>query len=494
MKRFFALILTTLSFLFLNVFSAIAFYDPRTVPNNKYGLHILDPNEISSVPAIVNSHGGDWGYLTVPIQPSDRDKTKWQTFLDSCLRLHLIPIIRITTLPLGGTWGEAKATDLVDFANFLNELSWPISNRYIILFNEVNRSTEWGDKVDPAAYSLIVKNAYTIFKERSPDFFLLGPALDTALSNTTSSLSAATYLKAMEQADPHVWNYFDGWASHSYPNPNFLASPAKTGWQSIVSYRSELTDRNTPLDKPILITETGWDQNKLSFQLLNSYWTQAFRLWNQDVNVVAVTPFVLQGGEQYASLSLTLKSGELSSSGKILTELLKTPGTPLLSSPSTPAQASTSKAALVTSSASPFLRYTLLLRIENLLRRLFGFQQKAYIRLGSTNLTVELATTPKYWERGLSGRTTLADNEGMLFLFPSSHIPTFWMKDMNFPIDIIWLKDNQILSVESNVPVSENVPLPTYSPPEPVDMVLEVPAGYAAKHELKPGTILTRYD
>jgi len=179
-----------------------AIYDPLSVPNNKVGVHILHPEEITRATEIVNTNGGDWGYVTVPIQPTDRDKDRWQTFMDQARTLHLIPIVRVTTIPQGGTWATAEATDLVDFANFLNGLIWPIENRYIILFNEVNRAEEWGDQVNPGKYARIVKNARTIFQERNSGFFLLGPALDSALPDSKTSMSAANYLKAMEAEDP----------------------------------------------------------------------------------------------------------------------------------------------------------------------------------------------------------------------------------------------------------------------------------------------------
>src|SRR3989339_1020473 len=219
--------------------TVLAIYDPRTVVNNKVGIHLLSPDEIGCAADLVNSQGGDWGYVTVPIQPSERDLPKWQSFMDQAKTLHLIPIIRITTVPQGGTWAQGENTDLVDFANFLNELHWPIVNRYIVLFNEVNRSTEWGGAVEPAKYAEIVKNARTIFKERSPDFFLLGPALDLSLPNSASSLSPTNYLRAMSAHDPLIWSYFDGWASHSYPNPGFIAPATRTGLTSIVGYRAE---------------------------------------------------------------------------------------------------------------------------------------------------------------------------------------------------------------------------------------------------------------
>jgi len=278
--------------------TAYAIYDPRSVPNNKAGVHILDPAEVDSAAQLVNSEGGDWGYITVPIQPTDRDQVKWQTFMSRCQSLHLIPIIRITTIPQGGTWESAADTDLVDFANFLDELAWPIENRYIVLFNEVNRSAEWGGAVNPEKYASIVKNARTIFKERSPDFFLLGPALDDALPDSASSMSALKYLTRMAVLDPAIWSYFDGWSSHSYPNPGFVAMPSKTGSTSIVSYQTFIKSlRIAP--KPVFITETGWDQTKLSRPTLISYWSQAWNIWNKDANVVAVTPFVLSGGEAF---------------------------------------------------------------------------------------------------------------------------------------------------------------------------------------------------
>lgn len=232
-----------------------AIYDPLSVPNNKVGVHVLSPDEIERAAGLVNTNGGDWGYITVPIQPTERDLDKWQHFMTRAGELRLIPIVRITTIPQGGTWASGADTDLVDFANFLNELAWPVENRYIILFNEVNRAAEWGGQVNPQKYAKIVKNARAIFQERNSGFFLLGPALDSALPESDTSMTAANYLKGMESEDSGIWSYFDGWASHSYPNPGFSAAPTKVGWQSIVSYRTE-TSTLKLAPKPIFITET----------------------------------------------------------------------------------------------------------------------------------------------------------------------------------------------------------------------------------------------
>jgi len=475
--KLFLYFLIPISYFLLSASPIAALYDPRTVPNNKVGIHVLSPDEIDTAATLVNSHGGDWGYITVPIQPTDRDLPKWQKFMEKCSSLHLIPLIRITTIPQGGTWEKGQDTDLVDFANFLDELSWPVENRYIILFNEVNRDAEWGGTVNPAKYAEIVKNARTIFKERSADFFLLGPALDDALPNSSSSLSAVNYLSAMYAHDPAIWSYFDGYAFHSYPNPGFSAPPTRTGMPSIVSYRYLFT-RYKLSDKPVFITETGYDQTKVSGDKLNSYWQKAWEIWQADPKVAGVTPFLLEGGEQFKGFSLN-------SVPELYTNLPKTAGVPKLGTKSPDRSADNSYTH--TGLLSPWTRFPLLFELENIVRTIFGLPQKTTLQLNDQSLIVELAETPKQWEKGLSNRASLSGADGMLFVFPSAHVPIFWMKNTHFPLDIIWIKDNLIVEITPSVPVEVSDSLPTYSPQIPVNAVLELPAGYAAQNNLKPG-------
>ena len=126
---------------------ASAIVSPLSVPNNRIGVHILDPNEIFDAAKLVNSGGGDWGYVTIPIRSDDRDLAKWTQFMQAAGRLHLIPIIRLITYHSSGQWVAPTAYDLVDFSNFLNGLPWPVKNRYIVLFNEPNHAKEWGGTV-----------------------------------------------------------------------------------------------------------------------------------------------------------------------------------------------------------------------------------------------------------------------------------------------------------------------------------------------------------
>lgn len=105
-------------------------------------------------------------------------------------------------------------------------------------------------------------------------------------------------------------------------------------------------------------------------------------------------------------------------------------------------------------------------------------------------ITAELALTPAQWQRGLSGRKELKSDQGMLFVFPEPSYQSFWMKDMKFSIDIIWIDENfQIVGIEKNLPPCGET-CPTYESPLPVKYVLEVKAGFSEREKLKEGDIL----
>jgi uncharacterized membrane protein (UPF0127 family) len=410
--------------------------------------------------------------------------------MHKCSSLHLIPIIRITTIPTGGTWDSAQDTDLVDFANFLNELDWPTENRYIILFNEVNQSKEWGGVVEPVKYTDIVKNARIIFKERSEHFFLLGPALDDALPDSTTSMSAKRYLAAMHAHDNAVWSYFDGYSFHSYPNPAFAQPPRQTGFPGITSYKYLFTQYKLA-NKPVFITETGWDQTKLSEAKLKEYWNTAWGIWGSDPRVVAITPFILDGGAAFPSLSLTTSDGKLSPSGQAIQDIIKIKGEPKPSISDQKNPESSPSQHLSGDLAHAYRRVKALHKLENIFRVILGLPIKSLVALGSHELVVELAQTPAQWEKGLSGRDSLQGIDGMLFLFPHYHIPVFWMKDTYIPLDMIWLKDNVVLGITPDVPPSNDSNPPTYSPNQPIDAVLEVPAGWSKANNVQIGDTLT---
>ena len=108
--------------------------------------------------------------------------------------------------------------------------------------------------------------------------------------------------------------------------------------------------------------------------------------------------------------------------------------------------------------------------------------------------TVQLADTPEKRAQGLSGIDKITDTEGMLFLFGEQGQPAFWMKDMKFPIDILWISGDKIIEISDNIqpePGKSDTELQTYMPFQNVDKVLEVNAGWASRHDINTGDTIT---
>lgn len=101
--------------------------------------------------------------------------------------------------------------------------------------------------------------------------------------------------------------------------------------------------------------------------------------------------------------------------------------------------------------------------------------------------TVDVAVTGAEKERGLSFRESLAPNRGMLFPYDNPQAYRFWMKDMRFPIDIIWIRDKIIVDITKNAVVQKDGKLTVYSPRMPADSVLEINAGLSDTVGIKIG-------
>lgn len=117
-------------------------------------------------------------------------------------------------------------------------------------------------------------------------------------------------------------------------------------------------------------------------------------------------------------------------------------------------------------------------------------EKKGKVFVKNTEFNVEVADNPMKRSRGLSGRESLAENEGMLFVFPGADFQIFWMKGMRIPIDILWIKDNKIVGFEINAqpqPGGRTSDLKRYSSPEAVDKVLEVAAGTVERLGIEVG-------
>ncbi len=112
---------------------------------------------------------------------------------------------------------------------------------------------------------------------------------------------------------------------------------------------------------------------------------------------------------------------------------------------------------------------------------------QAYLIFNNTKIKIELADTELKRQQGLSGRDKLAEDTGMLFIFDEPKTYGFWMKDMRFAIDIIWLDSNwQVIGLSQNISPS-TYPISFY-PPKPAQYVLEVNAGWVAQNNIATGT------
>lgn len=335
-KAFFLLVLAGFWTFFLTN-RAQAIYDPTTTPNNIFGIHILSVDEIEQAAALVNSSGGAWGYVTIPIQYNDRNLEKWQKFMDKSLDLKVVPIVRIATeeyFKTPGVWRKPNKYDLVDFANFLDSLKWPTQNRYVILFNEVNRFDEWEGKApNPEEYAGLVIFAQEVFKKRNQDFFLILSGLDNgAASNYSKYLNEYEFLARLRAFDLGIFDNIDGIASHSYPNPGFSASPNASARMGVSSFKYEYdyVNRFTKSKKPVFITETGWDSHVISDETVSYYFKKSFlEIWN-DSKVAAVTPFLLNSQNGPFDKFSFLKNGAKSQYYQEIEKIAKVKGEPEL--------------------------------------------------------------------------------------------------------------------------------------------------------------------
>ena len=101
---------------------------------------------------------------------------------------------------------------------------------------------------------------------------------------------------------------------------------------------------------------------------------------------------------------------------------------------------------------------------------------------------VEVADTREKRSLGLGNRSGLKNGWGMLFVFEKHKKHRFWMKDMQFPLDIIWLDNHRIVHILRNVqPSKSGVNLSVMTPPVAGNFVLEIEAGHATELKLQVG-------
>ncbi len=109
--------------------------------------------------------------------------------------------------------------------------------------------------------------------------------------------------------------------------------------------------------------------------------------------------------------------------------------------------------------------------------------------INGKTITLDIAKTPDELQKGLSIYDKLPSDKGMLFLFNKPGRYQFWMKDMKFPIDIIYLDNEKVVTIFENVPhkIDNVANLNLYQPTQPATRVLELNAGKSKELKLKEG-------
>jgi len=115
----------------------------------------------------------------------------------------------------------------------------------------------------------------------------------------------------------------------------------------------------------------------------------------------------------------------------------------------------------------------------------------SFVVVDGVKIAVEIADTPAERNKGLSGRSGLAPEAGMLFVFEEPSTQPFWMSGMDFPLDLVWigadLKVNEIHSAEPCLPGDCKLIMPE----DPASYVLEVNKGFCMGHGIEAGDEVT---
>ena len=123
-----------------------------------------------------------------------------------------------------------------------------------------------------------------------------------------------------------------------------------------------------------------------------------------------------------------------------------------------------------------------------------GGYGQATVSFSEVVVTAQIPLSAELQAQGLGRRSELGDRDGMLWLYSQPDFYSFWMKNMLFPLDFIWINGNEVVDVTPNVkpPTSSNESeLAVYRPTRPANAILEVAAGFADHFHIQAGDIVT---
>lgn len=314
---------------------------PILASSNIFGLHLSDLSDIKSASPIINSSSGDWGWATIVIRSDQLDKNIWQAFFNQARQKHIIPIVRIATTMSPNYWQKPTQQEIDKIIDFLTSLNWPTKKQHVILFNEINHANEWGGQVNIAEFSNLATYACQNFKTKNPNFYVLSSGLDLASPSQMPQFeSASNVYQQIYKNNPDYFDCIDAIASHSYPNHGFIGRPTDTGQHSIRGYQWELNFiKSIGINKtyPVFITETGWphregqtvDNNFYSAKTSAQFLIQAYKIWQADPRVRAVTPFIYNYySEPFDHFSWCDQSQQIMTAYQPLIDLPKTKNQP----------------------------------------------------------------------------------------------------------------------------------------------------------------------
>ena len=116
---------------------------------------------------------------------------------------------------------------------------------------------------------------------------------------------------------------------------------------------------------------------------------------------------------------------------------------------------------------------------------------EASVTINGKTIEIEIADEPDERSRGLMFRESLTKDTGMLFLFDREDFYSFWMMNVNFNLDLIWINSNgNVVHIERDVP-SCFMNCPTYAPKEAARYVLELNSGVANELDLLVGSFVS---
>lgn len=130
--------------------------------------------------------------------------------------------------------------------------------------------------------------------------------------------------------------------------------------------------------------------------------------------------------------------------------------------------------------------YFFVLNLKTMTDAVLNLPSKAETEIAREDFNIYISRTPEERERGLSGFSDLKDDEAMLFIFESSDLHGFWMKEMNFAIDMVWLDENfKVISVERGV--TQGTYPKVFYPESPSLYVLEFKSGVSGRLNMEKG-------